>query len=223
MSSHAEFPETRRSVWLAIQRGGSELDRVLALYRDPITGWLRRRGLSLEDAEDVTQDVLTRLTTGVLAGADPARGRLRALVKAVSRHALADHRRAGAAVKRGGRRGRVSLDEVDVADDDGQRDDFDAEWALNLVLQAIYRLLDGAPPGRRRQVEAVYQSAVKELGPADLARELGVSPANAKVLVHRGRKLVAAEVRALVADYAASGELDAELAFLAKLLPEGLA
>jgi RNA polymerase sigma-70 factor (ECF subfamily) len=220
MAAGRGFPETRRSVWLAIRAGGRALERVLALYRDPIVAWLGRQGLSPEDAEDVTQEVLGRLV-GVLERADPERGRLRALVKAVTRNTLTDHRRAARALKRGGPRTRVPLETVEPAVDaaDG---DFDAEWAANLVLQAIYRLLDGAPDGRRRQVEAVYRSAVKGLSVAELARELGVTPANAKVLVHRGRKLVTKEVHELITEYTSSGELDAELAYLRKLLPEDL-
>jgi DNA-directed RNA polymerase specialized sigma24 family protein len=91
------------------------------------------------------------------------------------------------------------------------------------VLQAIYRLLDGADAGKRRQVDAVYQAAIKGLDTAQLAEQLDVSKENAKVLVHRGRKLVAAEVRALVAEYATSGrELDEEVAYLERLMPKVL-
>jgi DNA-directed RNA polymerase specialized sigma24 family protein len=224
MGGAHEFPETRRSVWEAIRGGRDGLGKVLALYRDPIVGWLRREGLSVEDAEDLAQVVLSRLVDGVLARADPGRGRLRALVKAVSRHALLDFRRSAKTEKRGGRAGRVPLEEIELAADQREGDGFDAEWALNLVLQAIYRLLEGAEPGRRKQVEAVYRSAVVGLSTKDLARELDVTAANAKVLVHRGRKVVGEAVRSLIAEYAASGrELEAELAFLEKLLPGGLA
>lgn len=219
-----EFPPTRPSIWDALRRGGrAELNRVLSLYRDPIVGYLRRRGLGAEDAEDVTQDVLSRLVHGgALERADPARGQLRALIKAVTHHALVDHLRAAAALRRGGGARHVPLEDEPAADPEAP--EFDAEWALNLVLQAMYRLLDGAPPGRRRQVEAVYQRAVKGLDTAGLARELGVSPANARVLLHRGRKLVAGAARELVAEYARAGdELEAELTYLERLLPPELA
>ncbi|MBI3724281.1 RNA polymerase sigma factor [bacterium] len=223
MGGAHDFPETRRSIWAAIRRGGPHLEKVLTTYRDPIVAWLRRRGLTVEDAEDVAQDVLSRLAGSVLERACPERGRLRALVKAVSRHALLDHRRTEKAQKRGGRARRVPLEEIEPASDETD-DGFDAEWALNLVLQAIYRLLDGATDGRRRQVDFVYQHALKGRGTGELARELGVSAANAKVLLHRGRKLVAREVRSLVREYAASrSELEDELAYLERLMPGEIA
>src|SRR5262249_39042076 len=158
-----------------------------------------KQGLSAEDAEDIAQDVLERLAGGVLERADPERGRLRALVKAVARHALLDHRRRRRAQKRGGRATRGSLATIDPPARE-KDDDFDAEWALGLVLRALYCLLESADAGRRQKVEAVYQRAVKGLEIPELAASLGVSESNAKVLLHRGRKLVAASVRELVAE-----------------------
>jgi RNA polymerase sigma-70 factor (ECF subfamily) len=62
-----------------------------ARYQDVILGWCRRRQLSAEDAEDLTQEVLLKLFEALSRGAyDPAKGRFRSLLKAVVNNAISD-------------------------------------------------------------------------------------------------------------------------------------
>jgi RNA polymerase sigma factor (sigma-70 family) len=62
-----------------------------ARYRGVIFGWCLRRGLSLDDAEDMTQDVLLKLFQQLPQYRhDPARGQFRSWLKTVVNNALTD-------------------------------------------------------------------------------------------------------------------------------------
>jgi hypothetical protein len=65
-------------------------ERFVALYGPRIRGWCRRWGLQEADSEDVTQDVLLRLSLRLRAFTyDPSRS-FRSWLHAVTRNALAD-------------------------------------------------------------------------------------------------------------------------------------
>jgi RNA polymerase sigma factor (sigma-70 family) len=130
------FPTT---VWTTIERAGRDepeaLESFAAQYRAPVLAYLRGRGLTAADAEDLCQDVFLRVLRGkVLARADEARGRFRGLLLAVARHAHLDWLR----------RRKKSVEELgDVPDRDP---DFDAVWAVHLAERAMERLrADGSP------------------------------------------------------------------------------
>src|SRR5690242_11644346 len=72
-------------------------------YWYPLYACARHHGLPPDQAQDFTQDLFARLLEkGVLAAADPARGRFRAFLRAVCADALANFRDRGNALKRGG-------------------------------------------------------------------------------------------------------------------------
>jgi RNA polymerase sigma-70 factor (ECF subfamily) len=89
-----QIPSTHLSLLLALQVDGRRDDAWVvfqARYQDVILGWCRRRQLSPEDAEDLTQEVLLKLFEALSRGAyDPAKGRFRGLLKAVVNNAISD-------------------------------------------------------------------------------------------------------------------------------------
>jgi RNA polymerase sigma-70 factor (ECF subfamily) len=72
-------------------------------YWYPVYAFIRSRGHSAHEAEDLTQEYFARLLDGrPLAAADRRRGRFRALVRTDCGNFLADHRDRRSARKRGG-------------------------------------------------------------------------------------------------------------------------
>ncbi len=133
------FPTT---VWTTIHAAGDgrgdALERVATRYRPAVQAFLRGRGLPDAEADDVCQDVFVRvLSGGVLAKADPERGRFRSLLLSVTRHVMVDRLR---------KRREDALGEYDVAQADDRDDAFDREWVLHLSRVAMERMEEEESP-----------------------------------------------------------------------------
>jgi DNA-directed RNA polymerase specialized sigma24 family protein len=141
------FPETRRSVVLAVKSGDAQeraraLDAVAAAYWRPVYRHLRGRWRAREEeAED--------LEKGWLARYDPARGRFRSYLLACLEAYVANDRRAGRRLKRGGGVTTVPLEgegpdgeprELPLADAADIEADFQREWARGLMALAVEAL-----------------------------------------------------------------------------------
>ena len=117
--SDVSFPSTRWSKVVAATDRKAQVESQTALselclsYWFPLYGFLRRKGHSPPDAEDLTQAFFVKILSGdLLSRANPDLGRLRSfLLKILSRFALdeADKRRA---IKRGGQQSEISIDAV---------------------------------------------------------------------------------------------------------------
>ena len=87
--SAARFPTTHWSRVVAAGDSGAPLARealaeLCRAYWFPLYAYIRRRGHDPDRALDLTQDLFVRLLEkGVLAAADPARGRFRTFLRAV--------------------------------------------------------------------------------------------------------------------------------------------
>jgi len=131
------FPGT---VWTTIRRAGEDdreaLERFASEYRPPVLRFLRRRGFSPPDAEDLCQEVFLRLIRGrVLSRAEPSRGRFRNLLLTVATRVVQDNARK--------RRATVPLEEEPAG---AAESDFDGEWALELLQKAFAHLKkEGSP------------------------------------------------------------------------------
>ena len=124
------FPTT---MWSTIRQAaasdGPALERLAEKYRPAIVAFLRRRGFCESDADDVCQDVFVRLLAGrVLANADPAKGRFRSLLLAVTTHQIQDRLR---------RRSDAPLVDPDSQPADRRDADFDRQWVVHLANIAL--------------------------------------------------------------------------------------
>ena len=193
-------------------RGAEALNRLCAIYWYPLYVYVRRRGYSVADAQDRTQEFFTRLfERGSLAAADPARGRFRSfLVKSMS-HFLSHEWEKARALKRGGGEETVSLDfasaerryDLEPLDDETPDKIYDKQWALTLLNQVLDRLeQECAQEGKREWFENLRLTLTgsRESQPyADLAKTFGVSESAVKVAVHRLRLRYRALVREEIA------------------------
>jgi len=206
-------------------RGREVLEALCEAYWYPLYAYARRRGHSPEQAQDLTQDFFAYLLEkGVLARADPVRGRFRSFLLAVYTHYLANRHGQQCTLKRGG--GRAALP-IDAASAEGCYDRglvleldperiFDRSWALTLLA----RVLDGLrgqyeDAGRGADFEVLSRNLTE--GPqadsyAAVAARLGTTEGAARVAVHRLRRryahLLRCEIAATVDD---PGDVDDEI------------
>jgi RNA polymerase sigma factor (sigma-70 family) len=177
------------------------LEKLCATYWFPLYAYVRRRGHSKEDAEDLTQAFFAAfLAKGFLNGVSAERGRFRAFLLAALKHFLANQRDKSQSQKRGGAVTHLSLDwqsadtQFQVAATQEQSPDnaYDREWALTLLGTVIQRLAaECAAAGRGRQFEElkVFLTAGKGAVPqAATAEALGMSDGAVRVALHRLRK-----------------------------------
>jgi RNA polymerase sigma-70 factor (ECF subfamily) len=215
--SAARFPTTHWSRIVAAGDPGAPLAcEALAdlcrAYWFPLYAYIRRRGYDPDRALDLTQDLFVRLLEkGVLAAADPARGRFRSFLRAVCADFLANRRDRENALKRGGGRVIVPMG-CDEAEGRYAREPaheltperiFDRTWALILLGRVLEQLReDYRLAGQSRTFEVL--SPVLTDGPrvvayATLAARLGTTERAVRVAVHRLRRRYGERLRAEIA------------------------
>ncbi|HEX7086805.1 MAG TPA: sigma-70 family RNA polymerase sigma factor [Vicinamibacterales bacterium] len=234
------FATTRWSLVCAAGREDAQARAALAAlcetYWYPLYAFLRRRGCSREEAEDVTQAFFARLLErGWVRSADRDRGRFRTfLLTALSRF-LAKERDKLRAEKRGGGRVRLSLDfdagetryKLEPADEQTPDRLFERRWALTVLDRALARLEEehGDDPARAAKFAALkpLMTAADAASPyAEVAATLGMTEGAVKVAVHRLRKRYKELLRDEVAQtVGAPAAVEQELSDLRAALREG--
>lgn len=226
------FPTTRWTLILSAREGPESgraaLEVLLATYWKPVYFYLRRKGLSVEAAEDAVQGFFLHLMErDVLPRLDPARGRFRSYLLTSLDHWLVNQYHHAAAVKRGGRVKVVPLDtlvgerDLPAAPDDPGRA-FDREWATGVVERALARLRADYEQGKRKGPADVFLSFFRpQESPsyAEAAAACGLTTAQFKAALHRARdrfrELVREEVGATVG---ADDEVEVEMRALFEAL-----
>ena len=201
------FATTRWTVVLSAGRKSSlQSDTALAelcqTYWYPLYAYVRRRGHSKEDAEDLVQAFFERfMEKNYLEGLSAERGKFRAFLLASLKHFLANEWDKANRQKRGGGAQHLSLDWQSAADryhldppDPASATDglFDREWAVALLERVITRLQDECIAAgkaelfeRARSFLMVGRDAIPF---AQAAKELGMEEGALRVAVHRLRK-----------------------------------
>lgn len=200
------FVTTKWSVVLAAGRSDTTrsqaaLEKLCRTYWYPLYAYVRRRGYSPEDAQDLTQAFFAQLLEDrSLAGADPNLGRFRSYLLTAMNHFLTDEWKKGRAQKRGGGCEVLSLDwalaqerfDLEPADDSAPDRIFEKQWALALLAEVLNRLeLEYQLDGKAEIFTALKQTLMgsRESQPyAELAVGLGMNESAVKVAVHRLRK-----------------------------------
>lgn len=227
------FATTHWSVVLAAGREHTpQSDRALAalcqLYWHPLYTYVRRRGYSPHDAEDLTQEFFARiLARNDVATVSRERGKFRSYLLAAINHFLSDEWDKARAQKRGGGRAVIHLDSAvaesfhaqEQADAMTPERYFDQRWAIT-VLEEVYRQLrqEYQRDGKAALFEALRFALMGERSAvpyACLARQMNLTEAAVKVAVHRLRKRYRQVLGELVAGTVASpDEVDEEMRHL---------
>lgn len=224
-----QFSQTHWSVVLSAAQTSSfqaaALETLCRTYWLPLYAYVRRKGHSPHDAQDLTQEFFARLLkNNSFAGADRQKGKFRTYLLGALNHFLADEWDKTRAAKRGGGRAIISLDDEKAeerylqhpASDLPPDKIFARRWGLVLLEEALKRLREEfVAAGKGRQFELLKSFLTVETqdsGYVSIAAELETTTNTVAVSVHRlrqrYRELVRAEVAHTVADL---GEVDEEL------------
>ena len=235
MQTGAAFSTTHWSVVLAAgNSGGPEvagaLEKLCRTYWLPLYVYVRRRGHTPEDAQDVTQAFLFHLLSNhALSKVNPAKGRFRSFLLASLNHFLANEWDKARTQKRGGGAVLISLDDAETRYVAEPREGlsperiFESHWALALLAQVNLRLhSEYCSAGKDTLYKAleIYLAGEKGLPPyRETAEPLGLSVDAFKKAVERLRRrygqLLREEIAHTVHDPA---EVDEEIRYLRTVL-----
>jgi RNA polymerase sigma factor (sigma-70 family) len=215
-------------------RAREALEQLCRSYWYPVYAFVRCRGYSAEDAQDLTQSFFARfIETGGFASVDRERGRFRSYLLGAIKHFLANEWHRARAQKRGGQVRFVQLDgletEIRYAEASKQSDNpehlFDREWALETITGALRTLHEQmATAGKLEEFDAFKGSLTGEddWSRDEIARRLKMSPGAVKVAVHRFRRRYRKLLRAAIAETVGNGaDLEDEMRYLAAVLRGG--
>ena len=241
------FLTTRWSVVLSCADSGTAtgfareaLAQLCQTYWRPIFAFICRRGYSVPDAQDLTQDFFLMVLEGnLLSLADPLRGRFRSLLLKALQNFLNDKHERRQTQKRGGnvqfiqwndwmaeRPSQLSIPERELQSWPAEKI-FDLRWAATLAEQALHRLADECEKrGRRRMFNVLskYLTAERpEISYANISNLLGVSQDAVKRLLHHLRERYRAILRDEVAQTVENAdEVDDEIRYLCAALAAGI-
>lgn len=235
----AAFATTHWSVVLAAREADSPqaaeaLEELCRIYWYPLYAYVRRRGYSPDDAQDLTQEFFARLLAKRwLDAADRSRGRFRTFLLGAFSHFLANEWHRANREKRGGGRGLVSWDQAmaesrylaEPADALTPDKIYEKRWAATLLELVLTRLqAEQVAAGKKDLFEEVKNLLWGEKSThsqAELAANMGLSEGALKVAIHRLRRRYRELLRAQIAQTVARpDEIDDELRALMAVLRE---
>jgi RNA polymerase sigma-70 factor (ECF subfamily) len=231
----SQFPATRWTLVVAAgdphrKEARSALVDLCENYWYPLYAYLRRRGYSADEAQDLTQEFFVRVLEGrYLDRADPEKGRFRSFILTSLKFFVADEEDRQRARKRGG--GVLVPLEFSSGEERYQREPahhetperiFERRWALSLLDRVVERLRNEfVHHGRPEHFERLkmFLLGQSDAPYATLAREMNTSEGALKVAIHRLRKRYRELFRQEIADTVVDPtEVESELRYLAAVL-----
>lgn len=227
------FATTR---WSLIQDADEGVTALCQIYWRPIFAFICRRGYSVADAQDLTQDFFVSILEGnLLQTADPARGRFRSLLIRSLKNFLIDAKIKHRTQKRGGDLQFVSWETwmanapcqlaesarvFETAPSDAF---FDLDWAAAIAEEALRRLrIECEGRGRRHIYDILNPYLTSERGDIsyhELSVPLGVPEATVKSVLHEFRRRYRALLREEVAKTVENDvDVDDEIRYLCSSL-----
>ena len=219
------------------ESAAKSLEQLCETYWFPLYAYARRRGLSIEDAEDVTQGFFQRLLEkGYLRNADPRKGKFRAYLITGFRNFITEDWRRRSAEARGGKVRIIAIDSENaeaLLSESGRGDieeqlAFDHDWAISLFRRALSRLrAECADKEERQKRHEVLSRFLTDNGDAvsyrEAARVLGMSDDSVKMSVSRMRRRFKEVLREEVAHTVAKPEdLEEEFRYLVRFFRSGI-
>jgi len=240
-SPSSQFTTTHWSVVLSAGQHSSPagqlaMEQLCRIYWYPLYAHVRRRGHDHHTAEDLTQEFFARLLDQQwLNSVAPEKGRFRTFLLAAVDHFLANEWRKGQALKRGGGRATLSLDESQSGEKRYSREvssqaapperAFDKLWATTVLDQAMTRLRqEFSVRGKTAHFEDWKLYLSREATALDCqasSQRLGMSAGAVTVAVHRFRERYGDLLRETVAQTVTkAADVDEEIRYLFTLLNE---
>jgi len=237
MAAQDQFTTTRWTLVLAAKNrddpaGSDAFARLCERYYEPLYTYLRRRGQTAEDAQDLMQGFVARaIEKDILRHADPSRGKFRAFLLTALKHYAANEHTRATADKRGGNQPALPLD-LEAAEGRYRhepRDDltperlYDRRWALAVLERALSALrAECRESGREAFLDAVHGSLTGDsdrIPHREIAERFGMTESSVRVTLHRLRLRYRDLVRSEVAETLESEDaVDEELRYLLSAL-----
>ena len=241
-----QFVTTRWTLVLSAANSESEeqeargaLDELCRTYWRPVFSFVSRRGYSMADAQDLTQDFFVMiLQRGWLSHADPNRGRFRSLLLTSLQNFLMNAAKRSHRQKRGGEMQFISWDDwmaeapsqlsatYDALNAVPPERLFDLRWATTVVEQALRRLREECEnKGRLRLFRTLSNHLTAErdeVSYANLSTTLGIAETAVKKQLHNLRQRYRSLLRDEVANTVANpAEVEDEIRYLCSALAAG--
>jgi RNA polymerase sigma-70 factor (ECF subfamily) len=235
-AGRAHFATTR---WSLVLEAGQNADvnsrealaQLCRMYWYPLYAYVRRRGSSAAQAEDLTQGFFAQLLEqNIVKGADPARGRFRAYLLGALRHFLSNQRSRERTIKRGGGRKPIPLDVADaerrygleVAHELTPERIYERGWALTLLERVMGQLREQFEREGKGHIFDRLRGSLgggKRGSSRQIAAELELSEGAVRVALHRLRGRYRALLREQIAQTVASADqIEAEIRHLFAVL-----
>lgn len=193
------------------------LSQLCENYWYPLYAYVRRRGYSAPEAQDLTQEFFCRLLErNTVRIADRTRGKFRTFLLTALNHFLANEWRDLTTQKRGGRIRHLSWDFVSAeqrwtsepTDDLTPERSFERRWAMTLLDRTLGRLADEYRAVGKgdlfEQIRSCLGGEVPERSYRDIGEMLGMTEGAVKVAAYRVRQrcreLLRAEISETVSD-----------------------
>ncbi len=219
------FTTTHWSVVLGAQGESSAAQE--AFY-----GFVRREGTKPEEAKDITQGFFALiLERKDFQSVRQEKGRLRSFLLASLKHFMANERRDAAAIKRGGGRALIPLDDVESYDSsEFDRSDmlsadllYDRRWAFTVLDRVFARLREESQGSANapllERLNELLSDEPDRPSQAEIAREFGMTENAVKQAFHRLRQRYRQLLREEVAHTVATpAEIEDELRHLVAAL-----
>lgn len=232
------FATTQWTVVRAAQQpdspeGEAALEWLCRAYWSPLYAYVRRAGYDPIESQDLTQEFFTRLIEKrYLARLTHTNGRFRSFLLTFLKHFLADHRKRHLALKRGGGRTLLALEDSrggvehsipEPIEEFGPEEAYEQRWVQTLLEQALNRLrAEYTAQGKGELFERLKDCQPGHRGEtsyAELAHRFGLTEGSVKSAVHRLRRryqqIIRQEVALTVSD---AGEVEAEIRHLIAVL-----
>lgn len=227
------FPATRWSLVTRAASGDEEVARrafgeLCQIYWMPVYGFFRGKGVSKEDAEDLTQGFFAMLIEREsIELVDSSKGKLRAFLLTAAKGHLVDRHRYETRERRGGGAMVLSIDVEEgerffamaASEERSVEEQFEQAWARTLIergraeLRASYEAAGKA--ALFSAIEPFIGMDAEEPPYFDIADATGMSPGALRVAVFRLRQKFRALLEREIADTLEDrSELKAELAYL---------
>lgn len=232
-----EFCTTHWSLVLAAgQPGQTEAVEALAeicrTYWYPLYAYVRRRGYTPEEAQDLTQDFFARLLEkGTVQVADPMRGRFRSFLLAALTNFLNNAWDHAHTFRRGSGYQIISLDAQSSENrylhepfhEETPEKLYDRHWALTVIEAALAAVREEyVRAGKAELFDSLHKflpGGEATTSYSELGTRLGLSESAVKVAVHRLRRRYAAQLRQVIAQtLGPDQDLDGELRHLLSAL-----
>lgn len=210
-------------------RARDALAELCQIYWPPVYAFLRGRGHSMEDAEDLTQGLFASLLErDSFSAADPDRGKMRSFLRvAAKRYAINEVEKARAAKRGGGvLPDSLEVDELELRIADAGAEDperaFDKRWAMVLLENVLGTLRDEySGAGKGQTFEALKPALSPDGDGGAIGEGLDLSASAQRVAVHRLRKRYRELLRAAIAETVSdAAEVDGEIRYLLELFAD---